>query len=125
MPSRVMLVVVAVGLVAVCGCGAPTMAPVKGQVMFNGKPVPDASLTFSPLGAEGQKETGKPGTGYTDENGQFELSTFKNYDGALIGSHSVTVMLPDTHPAKCKRAKQLTLEVKPGTNEFVIEMDPK
>jgi hypothetical protein len=101
------------------------MAPVKGRVMFNGKPVADASLTFSPLGAEGQKETGKSGTGYTDANGYFELSTFKNYDGALIGNHSVTVMLPDTHPAKCKRSKQLPLEVKPGENEFTVEMDPK
>ncbi len=125
MRCRVMLVAFAVGLIPLSGCGAPTLAPVKGQVVFNGKPVADASLTFSPLGAEGQKETGKPGTGYTDENGQFVLSTFKNYDGALIGSHSVSVMLPDTHPAKCQRFKQLTLEVKPGTNEFVIELDPK
>jgi hypothetical protein len=125
MRSRVLLGLLAVGCALLSGCGAATMAPVKGRVLFNGKPVPDAALTFSPLGAEGQKETGKPGTGYTDENGNFELSTFKNYDGALIGSHSVSVMVPDTHPMKCTRFKQLTLEVKPGQNEFTIEMDPK
>src|SRR5262245_43673197 len=101
------------------------MASVKGKVMFNGKPVKEAQVTFSPTGAEGQKETGKPATGFTDENGNFELSTFKNYDGAIVGSHSVHVVLDDTNPAKCKRIKDQTLEVKPGSNEFTIEMDPK
>jgi hypothetical protein len=109
----------------VAGCGGPQMAPVKGKVMFNGKPVKDAAVTFAPAGAADQKETGKPGTGFTDENGDFELSTFKNYDGAIVGSHNVRVTLDDTNPAKCKRIKSLTLEVKPGANEFTIEMDPK
>jgi len=101
------------------------MAPVKGRVMFNGHPVKEAGVTFSPVAAEGQKEPGKPGTGFTDENGYFELSTFKNYDGAIVGSHSVLVSLDDTNPAKCKRMKQVTLEVKPGSNELIIEMDSK
>jgi hypothetical protein len=35
------------------------------------------------------------------------------------------VTLDDTNPARCKRSKALTLEVKPGPNEFTIEMDPK
>src|SRR5262245_32383200 len=92
------------------------MAPVKGKVMFNGKPVKEAQVTFAPAGAADQKETGKPATGFTDENGDFELSTFKNYDGAIVGSHNVRVSLDDTNPAKCKRLKSLTLEVKPGAN---------
>jgi uncharacterized GH25 family protein len=112
-------------LVLLPGCGGPAMAPVKGKVTFNGKPVKEAQITFSPAGAEGQKETGKPGTGFTDEEGNFVLSTFKNYDGAIVGNHSVLVVLDDTNPAKCKRNKTLTLEVKPGQNEFTIEMDPK
>jgi hypothetical protein len=101
------------------------MAAVKGKVTFNGKPVKDAGVTFSLVGTEGQKETGKPATGFTDENGEFILSTFKNFDGAIVGNHSVLVSLDDTNPAKCKRMKQVTLEVQPGTNEFTIEMDAK
>ena len=118
---------IAAGLVGLmlCGCGGPQMAPVKGRVMFNGKPVKSAAVTFSPAGAAGQKETGKPGTGFTDEDGNFQLSTFSNYDGALVGNHAVLVTLDDTNPAKCKREKALTLEVKPGQNEFTVEMDPK
>lgn len=125
MTTRLCLLAFGAAALILSGCGAPNMAPVKGRVVFNGQPVADASLTFAPQGEEGQKETGKPGTGYTDENGDFELSTFKKYDGALIGTHSVTVMLPDTHPLKCQRWKQLAVEVKPGSNEFTIEMDPR
>src|SRR5262245_38818090 len=101
---RPRLLLLACGLAALLlpGCGGPQVAPVKGRVMFNGKPVKEAQVTFSPVGAEGQKETGKPGTGFTDENGQFELSTFKNYDGALVGNHNVHVMIDQTNPAKCK-----------------------
>jgi hypothetical protein len=93
--------------------------------MFDGKPVKEAAITFSPTGVPGQLETGKPGTGFTDADGNFELSTFKDYDGAIVGSHSVHVSLDDTNPAKCKRIKSLTVEVKPGDNTFTIEMDPK
>ena len=33
-------------------------------------------------------------------------------------------MLDDTNPARCKRYKELTFEVKPGANEFNIEHGP-
>jgi hypothetical protein len=122
---RTIAALVAITALVVSGCGGPQMAPVKGRVTFNGQPVKEAQITFSPLGAEGQKETGKPGTGFTDDEGNFVVSTFKNYDGALQGSHNVLVVLDDTNPAKCKRTKNVTLEVKPGSNEFTIEMDPK
>jgi hypothetical protein len=125
MRLRLSLAAIALGAALMSGCGGPTMAPVKGRVLFNGQPVKEAGVTFSPVGAAGQKETGKPGTGFTDENGNFDLSTFKNYDGAIVGPHAVHVVLDDTNPAKCRRIKDLTLEVKPGGNEFTIEMDAK
>jgi hypothetical protein len=117
----------ACGLVALAfaGCGGPQMAAVRGKVVFNGAPVKEAQVTFSPVGAAGQKETGKPATGFTTDAGVFELSTFRNYDGAIVGSHTVLVVLDDTNPAKCKRTKTVTLEVAPGSNEFTVEMDPK
>src|SRR5262249_15394883 len=114
MLSRLTLLLSALGLLSLCGCSGPPMAPVKGQVMFNGKPVREAAVTFSPAGSPGQLETGKPAAGFTDEEGRFELSTFKSYDGALVGSHSVHVSIDDTNPAKCKRSKSVSLEVKPG-----------
>src|SRR5262245_11584277 len=125
MRFRLIPVLFAASLLPIVGCGGQAIAPVKGKVIFNGKPVKEAQVTFSPIGAAGEKETGKPGTAFTDENGNFELSTFRDYDGALVGTHNVLVMVDDTNPAKCKRTKNLTLEVKPGGNEFTIEMDPK
>jgi hypothetical protein len=125
MLSRFRLAALGLTALLVGGCGGQPMAPVSGKVVFNGKPVKDAAVTFAPQGAEGQRETGKPGTGFTDADGNFSVSTFKPYDGALVGTHHVHVMLDDTNPAKCKRTKDLTLEVKPGGNEFTIELDPK
>ncbi|MCI0702386.1 MAG: DUF4198 domain-containing protein [Planctomycetia bacterium] len=112
-----------VATVLFSGCSGPQMAAVRGKVTFNGQPVKEAAVTFSPAGAEGQKETGKPATGFTDENGEFVLSTFKNFDGAMVGEHRVFVMVDDTNPAKCKREKELTWTVKPGDNQVEIEMD--
>jgi hypothetical protein len=53
------------------------------------------------------------------------LSTFSNYDGAIVGAHNVLVTVDDTNPAKCKRIKTLTLDVKSSGNDFTIEMDAK
>jgi hypothetical protein len=125
MASRYFLFAVAVLAVLVPGCGGERVAPVKGRVVFNGQPVKEAALTFSPTSAENQLDAGTPATGFTDQQGYFELSTFTKNDGALVGTHSVNVVIDDTNPAKCKRHKGLTLEVKPGSNEFTIEMDPK
>ena len=109
-----------------CGCGGPAMAPVKGRVMFNGKPVKEAAITFAPIPkSDADKEPGKPATGFTDEEGYYELSTYKPLDGALVGEHKVTVVLDDTNPARCKRTKELKAEVKAGGSEVNIEMDAK
>ena len=125
MTIRFRLIAFAIAIAVLPACSGQKMAPVKGRVMFDGKPVKEAAVTFSPSGTDTQLETGKPGTGFTDENGNFELSTFKNYDGAIVGTHNVHVSIDDTNPAKCKRIKTQTLEVKPGSNEFTIEMDGK
>jgi hypothetical protein len=109
----------------VAGCGR-SIVPVKGRVTFDGKPVTEAAVTFNPLPKkEDDLEPGKPATGYTDADGKYALSTYKNYDGALVGKHRVNIALDDTNPARCKRSKQLDVEVAPGQTEFNFEMDPR
>src|SRR5262249_349714 len=66
MLPRLTLLLSALGLLTLGGCSGPSMAPVKGQVMYNGKPVKAAAVPFSPTGPPGQLETGKPATGFTD-----------------------------------------------------------
>jgi hypothetical protein len=106
------------------GCGGPKMGRVKGCVTCNGKPVSQAQITFNPIGqSDKDKEPGKPGTGFTDDEGNYELSTYRSYDGALRGKHRVTVVLDDTNPARCPRKTEMVLEVGPGTNKLDIPLD--
>lgn len=106
------------------GCGAADMAPVKGRVLCNGKPVREAAVTFSPIPTSAKDmEPGKPSTGFSEEDGTFVLSTYKNFDGAHVGENNVTVVLDVTNPAPCKRTLSATLDVKPGQNDFALEMN--
>jgi hypothetical protein len=108
------------------GCGGSSLGTVKGRVMFDGKPVKEAAVAFAPVPkSKDDKEPGKPATGFTDADGYYVLSTYKPYDGALVGPHKVTVSIDDTNPAKCARNKLTTFEVKPGANECDISMDPR
>jgi hypothetical protein len=118
------LLVAATGLSLLPGCGAPTIAPVRGRVTCNGKPVADAALIFSPIPKnENDKESGKAAAGGTDENGYFVLSTYKERDGALIGKHRVSVTVDEgSRKVPCK-SKVLEIEIKPGDNEVNIELD--
>lgn len=78
-------------LMVVCGCGGETdpnrkpTYPVSGKVTLEGKPVADATLTFSP-------EEGQPvATGRTDAEGRYTLTTYEPDDGAAEGKYLVLV----------------------------------
>jgi hypothetical protein len=76
----------AVGFLAGCGGGSkgPETVPVKGVVMYQGKPVPKLSIAFVP-------ENGMLAQGKTDSNGQFSLMTNKEGDGAMPGTYKVGI----------------------------------
>lgn len=79
------------------GCGgadgpALDLAPAEGTVNLDGSPLPNAVVTFYP-------DSGRPATGRTDESGQFTLMTKEPGDGAMIGSHKVTVILNSSSEA--------------------------
>lgn len=77
-------------LVCVVGCsGDDRVAPVTGVVTLDDKPIAEASVTFMP------KEGGRPAFGVTDAEGKYELTTFEEGDGALIGNHVVTILAVD------------------------------
>ena len=75
------LMVLAVG----CGKRGPEIAPVEGMVTFQDKPLASANVMFTP------KEGGRPATGTTDEQGQFQLTTFQKSDGAIVGEYDVII----------------------------------
>jgi len=73
------------------GCGREnshglTLAPVKGVVSYQGRPLADAQVAFLPE-TPGQL----PAMGMTDAEGRYELLTIVPGDGASLGKHRVTV----------------------------------
>ncbi|HMF12695.1 MAG TPA: hypothetical protein VKE94_10330 [Gemmataceae bacterium] len=78
------------GVALLCAsCTKEKLSPVRGQVLFQGKPVPDAFVVFHPVGF-GDLKVLKP-HGRTDKEGWFTLSTNTEKDGVAPGEYVVTV----------------------------------
>lgn len=65
--------------------------PVRGRVLFDGKPTPHALVVFHPLGTE-DKDAVRP-RGQVGPDGFFTLTTYEPGDGAPAGDYQVTVEL--------------------------------
>lgn len=77
-------------LLACLGCFGGSSVPlanVDGVVTKDGNPVAAATVVFSPT-------EGRPSSGKTDEKGVFHLQFTEDYQGAVLGQHSVTISLP-------------------------------
>ena len=85
---------VVAAVLAVTGCGPsrdpnlPPTANVSGKVIYQGEPVTVGTVTFHPEGE------GNPAVGLLGEDGSFTLSTYAPDDGAVVGTHSVTIDIP-------------------------------
>ena len=81
--------IVVLALVTVVGCGGgverPKTIPVTGTVMYNGKAIAGAEVSF-------WSETApRAASGITDAEGKFSLSMFEPHDGAIPGDNIITV----------------------------------
>ncbi|MGD9633737.1 MAG: carboxypeptidase-like regulatory domain-containing protein [Pirellulales bacterium] len=77
------------------GCKGSSRAatyPVRGTITYHGQPLAGAAVTFMADGAA------RAATGKTDEAGTFQLTTFEPNDGAVPGTHVVTVKKYDSDP---------------------------
>jgi hypothetical protein len=74
------------------GCGGgerqPDRYPVRGSVVFKGKPTPHAIVCFIPADSDSDIE---PAAGVVDDDGNFELRSRKHFPGAQPGDYLVTV----------------------------------
>jgi hypothetical protein len=77
-----------VAAISGCGSGHPQTVPVSGVVTYQGQPVAGAQVSFLAEGAA------RAGYGTTDDAGKFQLSTYGANDGAVLGSHTVTIVKP-------------------------------
>lgn len=87
---------VAAGAAAISGCShsdRPETAPVRGKITYRGAPVAGATITFLCPGAP------RLAIGTSDSQGNYRLTTFTPNDGAVIGTHTVTVRKVASEPA--------------------------
>jgi hypothetical protein len=123
----------AVSLSVLLGCtggDGPKMAPVKGTVHMNGKPLANVGVTFLPEGK------GPIASGNSNDQGEFVLMTTRPGDGASIGTHKVAFGSAQEGPKKpgaptipekyaMPDTTDITAEVKPNqTNVFTFELKP-
>jgi hypothetical protein len=67
------------------GSGRPDLAPVQGKVTYKGEAVSGATVVFLCPGAP------RMAIGTTDAGGIYKLTSYEPNDGAMIGTHSITV----------------------------------
>lgn len=88
----------ALGFVVVLaiGCGSKQFAPVSGKVTLNGKPLANARVMFQPVGKPDAIEGGEGSAGKTNEKGEFTLKSSTGKNGAMIGTHQVSISALDS-----------------------------
>jgi len=100
------------------------LAPVQGNVTFEGKPLDGATVTFHPEAKDGKKATGK-----TDAEGKYTLKT-DGAGGAAPGKYRVTISLKrgdkELLPPKYTdtRTSPLVVEVNKGEQVYDIKLAP-
>jgi hypothetical protein len=89
--SRVSLLLATAALaLALVSCGEKRLAvfPVRGQMFYKNKPASGAMVILNPVG-EGDAKTIRP-QGMVGDDGSFEMTTYKDKDGAPAGEYKVT-----------------------------------
>jgi hypothetical protein len=104
--------------------------PVRGKVLYLGKPTPGARVYLHPRD-EANKSAGVRPSGTVQEDGSFRITTYRTDDGAPAGSYAVTVVwmdhgkrgdddgksrLPDRYASPT--TSKLTVEVKETDNDL-------
>jgi hypothetical protein len=87
---RLTLAVVLVALASCSGRKTPKVYPVKGKILVNGQPVKDCQVAFHRTSG-GDPASQAMATGLTDENGEFQLTSYYANDGAAEGEYVVTI----------------------------------
>jgi hypothetical protein len=103
------------------GCGKMEVAPVKGRVTLDGKPLSSVVVQFQP--DDGKRPSG----GGTDENGDYQLYYKRAVVGARVGQHTVRILGPNDPkspviPDRYGKQSELRAEVKPGQNELNFDL---
>ncbi len=111
---------------ASCGPDGPELGTVQGVVTLDGTPLEGARVMFQPQG------DGAPSTGFTNETGKYELIYTVRRNGALVGTHNVTVStyrqlnegeMPETVPERYNDKSDLVRQVEAGRNTIDLVLE--
>src|SRR3954464_589664 len=78
-----------------CSRSSLDLAPVRGKVTIDNKPLFQGKVMFAPAAKGDNTHPGKPAWGNIESDGTFRLTTLTKDDGAVVGEHWVTIMNSD------------------------------
>ena len=105
--SVLRIVISIVFLTCIFGCGRDSISPTvraNGKITYNGQPLPNVGVTFSP-------RIGRPGTGITNAEGNYVITTFWRNDGAVPGEHVVTISSHEVVPMPTSEEEETSPEL--------------
>ncbi len=126
-------------LLTLAGCNryeGPPLAKVTGVVKLEGQPLPQARVLFRPL----DNQEGSHSSAITDEQGRFTLRYTRSHNGAILGTHLVTITtgnpdhedefgnpqpIPEVLPDIYHKKSILQEQVVAKTNHFEFELEPR
>jgi hypothetical protein len=109
--------------------------PVRGQLYYDGCPVPNALVTFYLLSAADKKGV-RMADGRTAADGSFTLSTYTANDGAPAGEYAVAISawqpiggdaakatpLPLPARFRCPATSGVRVQVRAGANSIPLDL---
>lgn len=106
------------------GCSKQKIAPVSGRILLNGKPLPKASVTFTPVGTKDNMEPGPSSAGKTDADGRYTLELIgQDGKGAMVGKHKVRIALMSELPTSEDRPEPLGQIPLKYNGQTILEFD--
>lgn len=110
--SDAVLLITALAVSVICGCGKPPMRQVTGTVTLNGKLVEHCKVGFFPDVTEFNPDRHGYGFGVTDATGKFTIQHPQGEKGIWSGDYKVTFTLWVDN-----KGKALPMETKPSEVE--------
>lgn len=103
-----------------CGYRRPAQVKTTGTVTLDGEPVTNAALMFIP-------DSGRPASGNTNTNGDFQVSSFGGNDGLPAGNYRVTatkLILKDKYQERYDRqVERAAAEAEPGEEPEEVDIE--
>jgi len=118
-PTTLVFLLVVLPTVAIfvgCGSDRPDRVPVSGQVLIDGQPLGGGTIRLYPASA-------RPATARIGPDGRFTLKTFETGDGAVLGTHPVTVASIEEFSDTKRRWLVPKKYADPGTSGLTATID--